>query len=278
MGRTFLHPTGQGFFPRGFLGRQRCGRGLMPWVAVVLLCGGTPPRLLASETAASFVSGFPAVQPLLARYCLDCYSGDAAEGEVDLSFTQAAAALGQSAKFMQRVEEMVTSGQMPPPDSDQPTEDERRVIGDWLRGFLAAEARARAGDPGRVVLRRLNNAEYTNTIRDLIGVSSLDQAREFPADGGAGEGFTNTGQSIVMSPGLATKHLDAAKGIAAHAVLLPDGLRFSAGNTRRDWADEALACIKKFYGRYSQPLDAAEAAAETIVSQGVKLVTGHVGP
>jgi hypothetical protein len=238
-----------------------------------LLAGGVTQ---AAEPVAVGVD-FAAAKPILARYCLDCHSGDAAEAEVDLSFTHDATTLGKHAKLLQRVEEMVTSGQMPPPESDQLTDEERRVLADWLLAFLAAEARAHAGDPGRVVLRRLNNAEYTNTIRDLTGVDVLDPAKEFPADGGAGEGFTNTGQSLVMSPSLATKYLDAAKGIAAHAVLLPDGLRFSAGDSRRDFADEAVVRIKDFYARYTQPLDAAAAAAQQTVKQGIVLDTGSEG-
>ena len=213
-------------------GRQRTAAGLAIIAWAVAL---TAPRGFGAEAAGA--AGFAAAQPLLARYCLDCHSGDSVEAEVDLSFTHDAATLGKHAKLMQRVEDMVTSGQMPPPESGQPTDEERRVLADWLRAFLAAEARAHAGDPGRVVLRRLNNAEYTHTIRDLTGVASLDPVKEFPADGGAGEGFTNTGQSLVMSPSLATKYLDAAKGIAAHAVLLPHGLRFSAGDSCRDFAD-----------------------------------------
>ena len=53
-----------------------------------------------------------------------------------------------------------------------------------------------------VVLRRLSNTEYTYTLRDLTGVASLEPAREFPIDGAAGEGFTNTGNALVMSPAL----------------------------------------------------------------------------
>jgi len=247
---------------------------LTGWLLTPFLATGLPEAAHAAEASAA---GFAAARPVLTRYCIACHSGDSAEGEVDLSFTADPAGLGRHAKLMQRVAEMVTSGQMPPPDSDQPTDAERRVLADWLRAFLAAEARAHAGDPGRVVLRRLNNAEYTHTIRDLTGVDGLDPAKEFPADGGAGEGFTNTGQSLVMSPSLATKYLDAAKGIAAHAVLLPDGLRFSAGDSRRDFADEAVARLKRFYARYSQPLDAAAASAQTTVLQRVKLDVGHEG-
>ena len=40
------------------------------------------------------------------------------------------------------------------------------------------------------------------------------------------------------------KYLDAAKEVARHAVLLPDGIRFSEGTTRRDWTDEILDDIR----------------------------------
>lgn len=246
----------------------------------LLFCMALAAWLLAgrvAQTAGPEAAGFSAARPLLARFCVDCHSGDTAEGEVDLCFTGDAAMLGRHTKLLERVTEMVTTSQMPPPESDQPTDAERQVLADWLRDFLSAEARARAGDPGHVVLRRLNNAEYTHTIRDLTGVDSLDPVKEFPADGGAGEGFTNTGQSLVMSPSLATKYLDAAKGIAVHAVLLPDGLRFSAGESRRDFADEAVDRIKQLYARYTQPLDAAAAAAQQTVKQGITLDTGHDG-
>ena len=121
----------------------------------------------------------------------------------------------------------------------------------WVNAVLDEIALARAGDPGPVVLRRLSNAEYTYTIRDLTGVESLDPAREFPVDGAAGEGFMNVGNALVMSPSLVTKYLDAAKDIASHAVLLPDGIRFSPKNTRRDWTEELLAEIRGSYREFT---------------------------
>ena len=42
----------------------------------------------------------------------------------------------------------------------------------------------------------------------------------------------NTGNALVMSPSLITKYLDAGKAIASHAVLLPDGIRFSTSDDR----------------------------------------------
>ena len=251
-----------------------------PWIALaaVVPCIAAGPLLGAESAAGDTLSaGHGRVVPLVKHYCQDCHAGDLIEGEVDLSGVSSLDAVRRQVKVWQRVAEMVSTRQMPPPEADQPTDKERAEIGQWLHDFLKAEARARAGDPGRVVLRRLNNAEYTYTIRDLTGVDSLDPAKEFPADGGAGEGFTNTGQSLVMSPALVTKYFDAAKAVAGHAVLLPDGFRFSAGDTSRDWADESLARIRGFYGRFTQPLDAAAAAAQTVVKQGISLDAGHEG-
>ncbi len=155
-------------------------------------------------------------------------------------------------KVWQKVGEMLEARQMPPKKAKMPSEDERVSLEKWVRGFLIAESASRAGDPGPVVLRRLDNVEYTWTIRDLTGVPSLDPAKEFPVDGAAGEGFTNTGNALVMSPPLVTKYLDAAKAIALHAVLLPDGIRFSPSTSRRDWTEESLAHIRGFYAQFSE--------------------------
>lgn len=214
----------------------------------------------------------PAIQPLLKQYCFDCHSGEQIEADVDLSTFATIDDVRQNARVWQQVAEMLESGQMPPKDADQPADEERKRLQTWVREFLTSEATARAGDPGPVVLRRLNNVEYTFTVRDLTGVSELDPAREFPVDGAAGEGFTNTGQSLVMSPALVTKYLDAAKEIARHAVLLPDGMRFSPSVTPADWTNETLARIREFYRQYS---DAS--GGDQVNLQGVVFETNDGG-
>ena len=137
-----------------------------------------------------------------------------------------------------KVAEMLDNGEMPPKDAPQPTPETRKRLRGWVADYLKAESLASAGDPGPVVLRRLSNAEYTYTLAGPDRRRSADPPASFPADGAAGEGFTNTGNALVMSPALLSKYLDAGKKIASHAVLLPDGIRFSAGATRRDWTDE----------------------------------------
>ena len=190
------------------------------------------------------------IRPLVKKFCLECHSSEEQEGEVDLERFATAADLRRGRKTWHKVDQALAKGEMPPEDAPQPTPEERRALRDWVGRFVEADARAHAGDPGRVVLRRLSNVEYTNTVRDLTGVD-LKPAREFPADGAAGEGFTNAGEALVMSPALLTKYLDAAKEISSHAVLLPDGFRFSPAATRRDWTDAIEAEIKRFYARFA---------------------------
>src|SRR5262245_54209685 len=171
------------------------------------------------------------------------------EGDLDLERFAALGDVRKATAVWLKVAEMLDNGEMPPKGARRMLAGERRILRDWLARYLKAEARASAGDPGPVVLRRLSNAQYTYTLRDLTGVP-LDPAREFPVDGAAGEGFTNTGSALVMSPALLSKYLDAAKAVAAHAVPLPDGLRFSPSTTRRDWTNETLDRIRAFYARF----------------------------
>lgn len=213
-----------------------------------------------------------AIRPLLVRYCHECHSGSEAEAEVDLAPLATLADVRKRPQLWQKVGEMLDGGQMPPKDARQPADAERARLQAWVRALLTAEAAARAGDPGRVELRRLNNAEYTYTLRDLTGVDALDPAREFPVDGAAGEGFTNAGGALSMSPALVAKYLDAAKEVARHIVLLPDGIRFSPSASRRDWTEESLARIRDFYAPY------VESGGATAVNlQGIQFDTNQGG-
>ena len=188
------------------------------------------------------------------QFCLGCHSTALRTGELDLERFATLAEVRRGTKAWLKVAEMLDNGEMPPESARQPAPEQRKELRGWVERYLHAEALANAGDPGPVVLRRLNNAEYTYTIRDLTGVD-LNPAREFPADSAAGEGFTNTGNALVMSPALLRKYLDAGKEIARHAVLLADGFRFSPQATRRDWTDEILAQIRGLYREFADTAD-----------------------
>ena len=119
------------------------------------------------------------------------------------------------------------------------------------------EIRKHAGDPGPVLARRLSNAEYNYTIRDLTGVD-MQPTREFPVDPANQAGFDNSGESLTMSPALLNKYLQAAREVADHMVLTPDGFDFAPYpmlvETDRD--QFAIQRIVDFYE--SQPTDYAD--------------------
>lgn len=211
-------------------------------------------------------------QPLLKKVCLGCHSTTEHQGELDLEVFRCVADIRSNVVAWQRVIEMLDEGEMPPRDAPhQPTALEHLSLKNWVQSLLSADAIANAGDPGPVVLRRLNNAEFTYSIQDLTGVE-VYPASEFPADSAAGEGFTNVGSAMVVSPALLQKYLDAAKQISEHAILTPTGIQFSKSTTQRDWTNEKMAAIQNFYGRYS---DSGGATAVNL--QGIQFDTNGGG-
>jgi hypothetical protein len=241
----------------------------------MLVCYSSP--LFAQDsrdtTFADFQTEFETTQAaLLQKYCLDCHSAAEKQGELDLERFRSVADMRRDVVPWQRVVEMMDDGEMPPKEAEkQPSKAEHAALRNWVRGVLDADAKANAGDPGPVVLRRLNNAEFNYTVQDLTGVS-LEPAREFPVDSAAGEGFTNVGNALVMSPALVQKYLDAGKDIASHAMLLPHGIEFSPKTTSRDWTNQRLDEIRKFYARYS---DSGGATAVNL--QGIQFETNGGG-
>ena len=228
---------------------------------IVLTCGLFLP--FASLSADDYVEK---VLPILKDSCLNCHSTKKQKGDVDLEQFASVPDIRRSPKVWEAVLEQVASGEMPPKKEKALSTAAKKTLLDWTRLTLEGIALANAGDPGPVVLRRLSNSEYTYAIQDLTRVPSLDPAREFPVDGSAGEGFTNVGAALVMSPGLLSKYLDAGKDVAQHAVLLPDGIAFSDKTTKRDWTNEKIAAIKAFYARYS-----VEGKVESVLVQGNKV-------
>src|SRR5437762_8298113 len=142
---------------------------------------------------------------------------------------------------------------MPPEKAPhKPPPHERRAVLDWLRELREQEALRHAGDPGLVLARRLSNAEFDYTIRDLTGID-IRPTREFPVDPANEAGFDNSGESLAMSPALLKKYLAAARSVAEHVVLQPDGFAFAPHSmiTESDRDKYSVKRIIDFYQRQS---------------------------
>jgi hypothetical protein len=198
------------------------------------------------------------IAPLVGKTCGSCHGKKPKDNELDLvGFDTAQALLGRPA-VLEHVLDRLHLGDMPPREAPQPSEAERDQLVAWFTAALDAEAAARAGDPGPVTLRRLTNTEYDNAVRDLTGVDIRPTlAREFPPDAVGGEGFANVGEAMPVTPVLVERYLQAARDVAARAVLLPTGFRFSTSPDRPEWAAEAEKALREFHSRHAGPGGAA---------------------
>ncbi len=198
------------------------------------------------------------VHPFVETYCLDCHDKETRKADLDLSGFTTFDSVARDGARWELVLERLRNADMPPKKArQQPTTEARKEIAGWIEAMRDREARRTAGDPGPVLPRRLSNAEYDYTIRDLTGVD-LRPTREFPVDPANQAGFDNSGESLAMSPALVKKYLQAAREVADHLVLQPEGFTFAPHpvlvETDRDkWS---VFRIVNFYRQ--QPTDYAD--------------------
>jgi hypothetical protein len=161
------------------------------------------------------------ILPQLQTFCADCHSGGTNEGEFAFDTFVDLQSARQEPVVWQKVRELIEFGAMPP-DGETPIPAEvRRDLALTLRKLVEEQAAADGTlASGHVTLRRLNRAEYNNTIRDLLCVD-LRPADEFPSDE-VGAGFDNNGDVLSISPLLLEKFVAAAERVADRVILRPD--------------------------------------------------------
>ncbi len=205
----------------------------------------TPPDKLESRFASE-------VRPFVERYCQKCHGPNRPKGDIDLSRDATLTAVAGNMRQWSRVLDRLQADEMPPEDAKrQPSPAERASVIAWLRDLQEREAQKNSGDPGPVLARRLSNAEYDYTIRDLTGVD-IRPTRTFPVDPANEAGFDNSGESLTMSAALLKKYLAAARLVAEHLVLKPDGFVFAPhpAVTDTDRDKYCVARIIDFYDRH----------------------------
>jgi hypothetical protein len=236
-----------------------CLAGPGVWYAVRPATGAPPPGSEGGSAAPAdpLEQRFATqVDPFLKRYCFSCHGSRKPEGDLDLRRAATVPAVTKDPRTWRRVLERLQAREMPPEDAARrPNADERTAVIAWIRDLRERETRRDAGDPGTVLARRLSNAELDDTVRDLTGVD-LRPTREFPVDPANEAGFDNSGESLAMSPTLLKKYLAAARLIADHVVLKPEGFVFAPHPAVTD-TDRDRYCVSHiiaFYGRHQVDL------------------------
>ncbi|HBE72485.1 MAG TPA: hypothetical protein DDW52_30500 [Planctomycetaceae bacterium] len=160
------------------------------------------------------------LQPFLEQYCYDCHAGAGAEADVDFEAYSAESNLKSQRPRWNQVRGMIEIGAMPPADYEsQPTRDQREKIADWIDREINRVDCDVVNDPGRVTIRRLNNVEYDNTIRDLLSVDFEPSKLIGFASDDVGNGFDNQGDVLTLAPLQLEKYIQSAKYIADRAIV-----------------------------------------------------------
>ncbi len=196
------------------------------------------------------------VRPFILKNCAGCHSGQMPAAQFDIKSYTSTDMVGADLPRWTLVMERLTAKEMPPKPMPQPPAEASQQVIAWIRAVRAEEIKKSAGDPGLVLARRLSNAEYNNTIRDLTG-QDMQIARQFPVDPANPAGFDNSGESLTMSPALLNKYLQGAREVADHMVLTPGAIDFAAHPmlVETDREKYAIQHILNFYSQ--QPTDYA---------------------
>ena len=154
--------------------------------------------------------------PLLRTYCYDCHGSGS---EIELEKYRTAAEVKKERGVWGRAIAQIRLGTMPPEDGEPLEPETRQKLLSLLDKLVNSVDCVNNPNAGKVALRRLNRAEYRNTIRDLTGVD-YQASDGFPGDD-VGYGFDNIGDVLSMPPLLVEKYLDAAETVTGQAIYTP---------------------------------------------------------
>ncbi len=186
----------------------------MPRVSLILIVATLGVSAFEGTDASEFQQD---IRPLLENYCFGCHD-DTARGGINLEALSEKGAFWRDPKVWEKALAQLGDRVMPPAKKEQPKEEERARILDWLRATLETPDLAIVPrDPGRSVIHRLSRLEYNNTVRDLLGVDT-QPADKFPPDGGGGGGFDNNAATLYVPPILMERYLEAATEIVGAAT------------------------------------------------------------
>jgi hypothetical protein len=192
---------------------------LAPLVVLVIMLpsGGQPGQ---RQTAPAFEQ---TAWKFFAKNCTGCHNPTTKAGGLDLQSIKRPDSVTRYRDTWEAIVRKIRTGEMPPQGSPRPAPAEIKATALCIETEFARTDRLNASNPGRVTARRLNRAEYNNTIRDLLGVDS-HPADDFPQDD-SGYGFDNNGDVLSLSSSQMDKYVASAEKIARTAVFGPEPLQ-----------------------------------------------------
>ena len=176
-------------------------------------------RLWADDPATAkpppAAAGAPLAKATIQQYCLGCHNAKLRTAGLLLD-TANIELIRENPDLWEKVARKFRTGEMPPAGRPRPDPAAYRAVTLELESALDAAAVNRP-NPGRVPVHRLNRAEYTNAIRDLLDLK-IDGKSLLAADDSDQDGFDNVASILTVSQVLLENYLSAAHTISGLAV------------------------------------------------------------
>jgi mono/diheme cytochrome c family protein len=194
--------------------------GCLAIVSVVLVsvqAAGPFDSAQGGAQGASSNATAPAVatqRAVLNKYCVGCHNERLKTANLLLDKLDLGR-LRDHAAEAEKVVRKLRAGMMPPGGAPRPDPATREALIGWMEQELDRDALAspELPPPG---LHRLNRTEYTNAIRDLLGLQ-IDATTFLPSDDST-HGFDNMAGALGMSPALMEAYISAAGKISRLAM------------------------------------------------------------
>ncbi len=180
------------------------------WVALMLVAVATAMPLCVRAAAS------PGHWEVINEYCVTCHNTTDWAGKMALdAVDHAEDAIPKDAETWEKVVKRMRGGLMPPPGEKRPASARINEFVRWMESRIDVHA-VQHVDPGHVPLHRLNRREYSNAVRDLLGLE-FDPSTLLPQDD-LSEGFDNVAKVLQVSPTFLDQYLAAARSVAVQAV------------------------------------------------------------
>jgi mono/diheme cytochrome c family protein len=160
------------------------------------------------------LSQTPTPRALVDQYCVVCHNQKAKTAGVSFESVDWSKP-ATSAEILEKAVRKVGSGEMPPAAMPHPSPAAVAAFTKSVEEGLDKAAAANP-NPGRPAVHRLNRAEYSNAIRDVLALD-IQAGSTLPVDD-SGYGFDNIGDVLSVSPALLERYMSVARMVSRLAV------------------------------------------------------------
>ena len=161
------------------------------------------------------------VKPFFAEHCNRCHGEKKQKGDLRVDDLPMDFESPKISGHWMEIMERINSGDMPPEDEKRPKGTDVGKVAEWITERLTeAEAARQSSDREKVSFRRLSREEYTNTVRDLLGVTYDSKDPTGLPEDPDWHGFQRIGSVLTLSPAHVEKYLAAAESVLGEALAL----------------------------------------------------------